>query len=343
MQNQDHLNAVTSVFFLILTISAPHAENLARETTRFSLISLHAISVLVSPKNNKSKSNIDVSILENRRHRILILTKMILTYWEMTGMRFQVLKQTLRVLLPICFLHLPVPNPYVLNLYHLKTPQTVPPIPGTALQNKIESRLEKSLGAHFSIQQLMGVFQASMLEAMKSLPRSSTTVLGLDEEKGQQELRPRGRSAMLPLNPIIKDAFEKFEQDFLASNSPAVKYINPLASTARYYKVGQPCFEELHTDFAKICISPKPSGAPVGKVPLQVLKDLNIKLGRIFLPSILQLLSLGLPLSITLLWRSSSTASRLPSNGLKTKFKRVPIPKELLDVVMKAPVIILKS
>ena len=51
-----------------------------------------------------------------------------------------------------------------------------------------------------------------------ALPGSSTTVVGLDEEKGQQELRPRGPSAMLPLNPILKDAFEKFEQDFLDSN-----------------------------------------------------------------------------------------------------------------------------
>ena len=45
----------------------------------------------------------------------------------------------------------------------------------------------------------------------ETLPRSSTTVLGLDDEKGQQELRPRGPSAMLPLNPILKEAFEKFE------------------------------------------------------------------------------------------------------------------------------------
>ena len=113
----------------------------------------------------------------------------------------------------------------------------------------------------------------------ETLPRSSTTVLGLDDKKGQQELRPRGPSAMVPLNPILKDAFEKFEHDFLASNLPEGKYINPPASTAKYYKVGQPCFEdklqELNTDFAKICISPKPSGAPVGKVPLQVLKELE--------------------------------------------------------------------
>ena len=57
----------------------------------------------------------------------------------------------------------------------------------------------------------------------ETLPRSSTTVLGLDE----LELRPRGPSAMLPLNPILKDGFEKFEQDFLASNLPEGKYIKP--------------------------------------------------------------------------------------------------------------------
>ena len=61
---------------------------------------------------------------------------------------------------------------------------------------------------------------------------------------------------MLPLNPILKDAFEKFEQDFLASNLPQGKNLIPPA-------------------FAKICISPKPSGAPVGKVPIQVLKELE--------------------------------------------------------------------
>ena len=113
----------------------------------------------------------------------------------------------------------------------------------------------------------------------ETLPSSSTTVLGLDDKKGQQELRPRGLSAMLPQSPILKNAFEKFEQDFLASNLPEGKYIKPPALTAKYYKVGQPCFEgklqELNTDFAKICISPKPSGAPVAKVPLYILKELE--------------------------------------------------------------------
>ena len=43
--------------------------------------------------------------------------------------------------------------------------------------------------------------------------------------------------------------------------------------------MGQPCFQdkiqELNTDFAKICITPKPSGAPIAKVPLPVLKELE--------------------------------------------------------------------
>ena len=112
-----------------------------------------------------------------------------------------------------------------------------------------------------------------------SLPRSSTAVMGLDDEKGRQELRPRGPSSMLPLNSIIKDAFDKFDQDFQAANLPEGKYIKAPPSTAKWYKVGQPCYEdkiqELNTDFAKICISPTPSGAPMGKVPLPILKELE--------------------------------------------------------------------
>ena len=43
--------------------------------------------------------------------------------------------------------------------------------------------------------------------------------------------------------------------------------------------MGLPCFEdklqELNSDFANICISPKPSGASMGQVPLQFLKELE--------------------------------------------------------------------
>ena len=70
---------------------------------------------------------------------------------------------------------------------------------------------------------------------------------------------------MLPLSSVIKDAFDKFEHDFQAANLPEGKYIKPPPSTAKWYKVGQPCYEEkiqeLNTDFAKICITPKPLGA----------------------------------------------------------------------------------
>ena len=55
-----------------------------------------------------------------------------------------------------------------------------------------------------------------------TMPRSSTTIWALDDEKGQQELRPRGTSAMLPLSPL-----SKFEQDFQAANLPEGKYIKP--------------------------------------------------------------------------------------------------------------------
>ena len=103
--------------------------------------------------------------------------------------------------------------------------------------------------------------------------------MGLDDEKGRQQLRPRGPSSMLPLSSVIKDAFDKFEHDFQAANLPEGKYIKPPPSTAKWYKVGQPCYEEkiqeLNTDFAKICISHKPPEAPMGKVPLPILKDLE--------------------------------------------------------------------
>ena len=83
---------------------------------------------------------------------------------------------------------------------------------------------------------------------------------------------------MLPLSSVIKDAFDIFEHDFQAANLPEGKYIKPL-STAKWYKVGQPCYEEkiqkLNTDFSKICITPNSPGAPMGKVPLPILKELE--------------------------------------------------------------------
>ena len=62
----------------------------------------------------------------------------------------------------------PRPQPLPFSSLSLKTPaKTVPPTPGTALQQKIETNLEKSLNIH--LQHQMGSFQASMLEAFQSL------------------------------------------------------------------------------------------------------------------------------------------------------------------------------
>ena len=139
-----------------------------------------------------------------------------------------------------------------------------------------------------------------------SLPRSSTAVMGLDDEKGRQELRPRGPSSMLPLNSIIKDAFDKFDQDFQAANLPEGKHIKAPPSTAKWYKVGQPCDEdkmkELNTDFAPLW----------ARLPSQFLRSWNIKRGRIspHLTSPLPLPRLLLP--ATPHWRSASIVLRRP-------------------------------
>ena len=123
---------------------------------------------------------------------------------------------------------------------------------------------------------------------------------------------------MLPLSSVIKDAFDKFEHDFQAANLPEGKYIKPPPSTTKWYKVGQPCYEEkmqeLNTDFAKISVTPKPPGAPMGKVPLPIpIKNWNTKLGKTY------------PLSTLLLPLPSSCNATLEKcqHSLKSIFKKV--------------------
>ena len=57
------------------------------------------------------------------------------------------------------------------------------------------------------------------------MPRSSTSVMGLDDEKGHQELRLRGPSSILPLSSVIKDAFDKFQHDFKAANFDVANWV----------------------------------------------------------------------------------------------------------------------
>ena len=50
------------------------------------------------------------------------------------------------------YLSSPQPQPLHFEMLAMKTSQTVPPTPGTALQKRIESKLLKGLGAHLNIQ-----------------------------------------------------------------------------------------------------------------------------------------------------------------------------------------------
>ena len=81
----------------------------------------------------------------------------------------------------------PRPRPLAFEALFLKTPaKSVPPTPGTALQQKIESKLEQSLGSRLDIQleQKMGIFQTNMLEAMKSLQEDISKVYPKDFSSG---------------------------------------------------------------------------------------------------------------------------------------------------------------
>ena len=109
------------------------------------------------------------------------------------------IRQTLRVLHANLFTSPPRPQPLPFKSLSLKTPaKSVPPTPRTALQQKIESKLEKSLGNTLNIhlQQQMGSFQASMLEAFQSLRDKLTS------KHKWRWIRPRLQ--LLSLDPPIK-------------------------------------------------------------------------------------------------------------------------------------------
>ena len=140
------------------------------------------------------------------------------------------------------------------------------------------------------------------------LPRSSTAVMGLDDEKGRQELGPRGPSSMLPLNSIIKDAFDKFDQGFQAANLPEGKYIKAPPSTAKWYKVGQPCYkiQEIIQTLPRSVFLLSPLGPLWARLPYQFSKNWNTRRDRIsprltLLPPLPRLLLPAIPL-----WKSAS-------------------------------------
>ena len=165
MQSQDHLNSVTSVFHSILTIIAPHAGNMAWETTPCV--------------TNQSPCNICGSFSEEQqikiKHRRWYIRKQKASDPCNTSKEddldllgddveaFSGSQADLEGAAENLFSSPPRSQHLRFECLSLKTPKTVPPTP--------VSRPEKSLGAHFNIQleQQMEVFQVSMLEAMKSL------------------------------------------------------------------------------------------------------------------------------------------------------------------------------
>ena len=73
---------------------------------------------------------------------------------------------------------------------------------------------------------------------------------------------------------------------------------------------------KLNTDFAKICISPKPSGARMGKVPLQVLKELDHQARQ-------NLSTINLTATFAKTASSCNTVMEKCQHSIKATFKRV--------------------
>ena len=80
----------------------------------------------------------------------------------------------------------------------------------------------------------------------------------------------------------------------------------------------------------------------MGKVPLQVLKELEHQARQNLFTINFTATFLRLPPLVTLLWRSARTVLNLPSKGLKARFRRVLILKKLSGVAMKMPLTILR-
>ena len=81
-----------------------------------------------------------------------------------------------------------------------------------------------------------------------------------------------------------------------------------------------PCYEEkiqeLNTDFAKICITPKPLGAPMDKVPLPILTELEHQASR-------NISTLNFTAAFAKTSSSCNATLEKCQHSLKSTFKRV--------------------
>ena len=119
-------------------------------------------------------------------------------------------------------------RPLPFSSLSIKTPaKTVPPTPGTALQQKIESNLEKSLGNTLNIhlQQQMGSFQASMLEAFQSLRDELTTKKQAETSASASKPGPSTGAVHLdlpPPRPRTTSHVEEMEVDYVPALPPCL-------------------------------------------------------------------------------------------------------------------------
>ena len=206
--NQDLLNAVISASFLIYTTTVGPVQSLARETIPVLLIYLLAISVQISQKNRRTKIKHRRRYTQKQKSSDLNTSKDDLELLGDDEESFTGSQADLAGAAENLFSSPPRLQLLRFESLSLKTPHNIPPTPGTAFQNKIESRLEKSLGSLLNIQlkQEMGVFQASMLEAMKSvrgemLPLQKASELSVVKTSDSTQAKPLPGTSSQPDPP----------------------------------------------------------------------------------------------------------------------------------------------
>ena len=127
-----------------------------------------------------------------------------LIFWvRARGIFSLVQMQTLRVLQTIYLPHPPVLSPYPSVLCHSKIqPKLSPPPYPRYLQHKTETNLEKSLGNSLNIhlQQQMGSFQASILEAFQSLREELTSKKQTEVDQTSVSASKPGTSSRTAVN-----------------------------------------------------------------------------------------------------------------------------------------------
>ena len=126
----------------------------------------------------------------------------------------------LEVAADLLFTSPPLTQPLSFDSLSLHTPaRTVLPTPGMALQIKVQANLEKSLSSRFDVQmdQKMGAFQASMLEAFNSLRedfQKSLQQQGEVDQTSSSAQKPNASSKDLDKPSKSSNAIESMEVEY---------------------------------------------------------------------------------------------------------------------------------